>query len=92
MKIVKISAVWCSGCLVMNKVWSKLKDNFVFEAIELDYDMDEEEVVNYNPGKVLPLFIVYEDDVEKLRLTGELSYEEMLNQIKEVGELNEKIN
>ena len=92
MKIVKISAIWCSGCLVMNKVWNKLKDNFDFEAIELDYDMDEEEVMKYNPGKNIPVFIIYENDEEKLRLTGELGYDDMVSRIKEVGELNEKNN
>ena len=43
MKIVKISAIWCGACLIMNKVWNKLKDKDI-ELIELDYDMDEEEV------------------------------------------------
>ena len=31
MRIVKISAIWCGGCLVMNKVWKKLKENFNYE-------------------------------------------------------------
>ena len=92
MKIVKISAVWCSGCLVMNKVWNKLKNNYVFDSIELDYDMDEDEVMKYSPGHILPLFIVYVDLKVKLRLTGELSYDDMISKLKEVGELNEKID
>ena len=76
MKAGKISAIWCGGCLVMNKVWKKLKDNFDFEFIELDYDMDEEEVKRYNPGEILPVFIFYKDDNELFRVTGELSYDE----------------
>ena len=91
MKIVKISAIWCGACLIMNKVWNKLKDKDI-ELIELDYDMDEEEVMKYNPGKNIPVFIVYENDEEKLRLTGELNYDDMVSRIKEVGELNEKNN
>ena len=90
MKIVKISAIWCGACLIMNKIWNQLKDNYEFEAIELDYDMDEEEVKNYDPGNILPVFIVYQNDRELLRLTGELSYDEIVNKILEVGELNEK--
>ena len=85
MKIVKISAIWCGGCLVMNKVWKKLKENFDYEFIELDYDMDEEEVMKYNPGEVLPVFIFYNDDKELMRITGEMSYEEMVKRIEEVG-------
>jgi thiol-disulfide isomerase/thioredoxin len=89
MKIVKISAIWCGGCLVMNKVWKKLKENFDYEFIELDYDMDEEEVQKYSPGELLPVFIIYNEDKEVERITGELSYEEMLERIKEVGVCDE---
>ena len=89
MKIVKISAIWCGGCLVMNKVWKKLKENFQFDFLELDYDMDEDEVSKYNPGEILPVFIVYKDDNELFRITGEVSYEEFVERIKEVGGLDD---
>jgi len=89
MKVVKISAIWCGGCLVMNKVWKKLKENFDYEFIELDYDMDEEEVQKYNPGEVLPVFIFFIDEKEVMRITGELTYDEMVKRIEEVGEKNE---
>ena len=91
MKIVKISAIWCGACLVMNKVWNKLKDKDI-ELIELDYDMDEEEVKKYNPGDVLPVFIVFDEEKEVLRLTGEFSYDEFINRLKEVGVLLEENN
>jgi len=89
MRIVKISAIWCGGCLVMNKVWKKLKENFNYEFIELDYDMDEEEVAKYSPGEILPVFIFFDGDKEIMRTTGELSYDEMVKRIEEVGELND---
>ena len=91
MKIVKISAIWCGACLIMNKVWSKLKDKDI-ELIELDYDMDEEEVKKYNPGDILPVFIVFDGEKEVLRLTGEFSYDEFINKLKEVGVLLEENN
>jgi thiol-disulfide isomerase/thioredoxin len=91
MKIVKISAIWCGACLIMNKVWNKLKDKDI-ELIELDYDMDEEEVKKYNPGDILPVFIVYDNDKEVLRLTGEFSYDEFINKLKEVGVMLEENN
>lgn len=91
MKIVKISAIWCGACLIMNKVWNKLKDKDI-ELIELDYDMDEEEVKKYNPGDILPVFIVFNGEKEVLRLTGEFSYDEFINKLKEVGVLLEKNN
>ena len=69
----------------MNKVWKKLQENFVFDALELDYDMDEEEVLKYSPGNVLPVFIIYDGDLEIGRIIGEYSYLEMEEKFKEVG-------
>ena len=85
MKIIKIGAIWCGGCLVMNKVWNRLKEEYDFEFIELDIDMNEEEVEKYNVGNTLPVFIVIDNDKELLRITGELSYDEFINKLKEVG-------
>ncbi|MBR3145752.1 MAG: thioredoxin family protein [Bacilli bacterium] len=92
MKIVKISAIWCGACLIMNKVWNKLKEDYAFESIELDYDMDEDEVKSYDPGDILPLFIVYDGDKELIRITGEFSVEEFINKLNEVGVILEKNN
>lgn len=84
MRVVKIGAIWCGACLVMNKVWSQLQKNYQFEAIELDYDIDEDEVKKYSPGDILPVFIFFnEDDQEIGRMIGEHSYVEMENKLKE---------
>ena len=61
MKVVKINAVWCSGCLVMNKIWNSILKSYSIETINLDYDLDEEKVLKYNPGDVLPVFIFYKN-------------------------------
>ena len=73
MKIIKIGAVWCPGCLVMGKTWKNiLKDYNKLDIIELDYDMDSQEVNKYNPGNVLPVIIfMSNDDIELERLVGE---------------------
>lgn len=92
MKVVKINAIWCSGCLIMNKVWNNILKKYNIETIELDYDMDEEEVEKYNPGKILPVFIVFNDDKEVLRIVGEVKEDEMIERLKGVCELNEKDN
>lgn len=86
MKVVKINALWCSACLVMNKVWKKIEDKYNFEVLQLDYDMDEEEVEKYNVGEVLPVFIFFDGDKEILRVTGEKSEKEFLELIKRLGE------
>ena len=89
MKVVKINAIWCSGCLVMNKRWKNILKTKEIETINLDYDMDEDLVKEYNVGDVLPVFIFYKGDKEVTRLTGEVSEEELFKVIEEVGDSNE---
>ena len=76
----------------MNKVWNKLLKNYSFDYLELDLDMDEEEVKQYNPGDKLPIFIVMDNDKEIDRYVGEFSYEELESKLKDVGVLDEKNN
>ena len=85
MKIIKISALWCGACLITNKAWNQLQNNYDFEAVTLDYDLDEEEVREFSPGKVLPVFIFLKDEKEVARLVGEVSYEELEAKLLEVN-------
>lgn len=86
MRVVKINALWCSACLVMNKVWKKIEDKYNFEVLQLDYDIDEDEVKKYNVGEVLPVFIFFDGDKEILRVIGEKSEKDFLELIKRLGE------
>ena len=86
MKVVKITALWCSACLIMNKRWDEVLKEKEIETISLDLDMDEEEVANYQVGDVLPVFILYKEDKEVRRIVGEKTTREMLAIIKEVEE------
>lgn len=86
MKVIKITAVWCSGCLVMNKLWNKILEEKEIETISLDIDFDEEEANKYNPGEKLPVFIFMKDDKEIKRIVGEHSYEEMISILQELGD------
>ncbi len=86
MRVVKINAIWCSGCLIMNKRWNNILKSKTIETINLDYDMDEDEVKKYNVGDVLPVFIFYKDDNEVVRVVGEKSEEELLKIIEEIGD------
>ena len=89
MKVIKIGAIWCGGCLVMNKIWKELTSKYNFSYEELDYDMDEEEVKKYDVGKTLPVFIVLDNDKEVDRIIGEVSLKEFEEKLKEVGIINE---
>lgn len=80
MKIVKISALWCPGCLIINNSINKIKEEFGIEVIEYDYDFDD--IGKYNVGNILPVLIFIKDEKEVSRLVGERSYKD----IKEVIE------
>jgi len=83
MKVVKITALWCSSCLVMNNVWSNLLKEKEIETISLDYDMDD--ISMYNVGEVLPVFIFYKDNKEIKRLVGEYSLSELKAVVEELS-------
>ena len=85
MKVVKIGAIWCSGCLVMKKIWKNIMNDYQdLDVIELDLDMDHDEANKYNPGKVLPICIFLDDKgVELERLIGEQKEETIRKKIEE---------
>lgn len=72
MKIIKIGAIWCPGCLVMRKIWNNVLNKYELDITELDYDMDNEKVKKYDVGNVLPVVIFIDDNGNELeRLVGE---------------------
>lgn len=80
MKIIRINAMWCGGCLSMHKVWKKIEEQYKdVEIISYDYDMDEDIVKEYNVGSLLPVAIFYKDNNEVERLNGEKTFEEIEN-------------
>lgn len=85
MRILKFSAVWCPGCLVMKNVWNEvLKEFSNIDITEYDYDLDEDMVEKYNIGDKLPVIImVDENDKEMKRIIGEKKKEELIKFIKE---------
>ena len=80
MKIVKINSLGCPSCIIMNKVFNKLKEMYSFDIEEYDYDFDD--ISKFNSGNILPVFIFYKDDVEIDRLCGEHKIEEFESIIK----------
>lgn len=72
MKIIRIHAIWCPACLVMQKSWNHLQELYKnIEFISYDYDMDEEDIQKYNPGMKLPVHIFIKDEKEVERFIGE---------------------
>jgi thiol-disulfide isomerase/thioredoxin len=86
MKVIKVGAVWCPGCLVMRPIWKQIEVENLWLTTEY-YDFDERkdivDVYNIKSG-VLPVFIFLDKDGnELLRLTGEVSRERLLQAIHE---------
>ena len=78
-EIIVVSAVWCPSCLILKKNLKKLQEEYSnIEIKMLDYDFDEEEVMEYNVGDKLPVIIYGEN-----RLIGEKTYEEIVSFLKE---------
>ena len=75
MKVMKIGAIWCPGCLVMRPRWNEIEKEYSWlETINYDYDDDEEEVKKWNVGKTLPVYIFLDKEGNEItRLVGEHS-------------------
>lgn len=78
MKLISISAMWCPACLIMRPKMEKVLKEFpLIEKVEYDYDMDEENIVSYEVGTTLPVFILMDNDREIIRIIGEKKEEEL---------------
>ena len=85
MKVIKITASWCTSCIIMNKIWNEIEKEYPLTVESYDLDMDEEEIEKYHVGYLLQVFIFMNNDEEILRITGEKKKEEMINIMKGNG-------
>lgn len=93
MKIIRINAIWCPGCLVMRPVWNKIQTKYpTINFEDLDFDFDEELVKKWNVGNILPVAIVVDNSNNEIsRIIGEKNKKELTNIIEAIlGESNEK--
>lgn len=78
MKIIKITAMWCPSCLIMNGMIDDIISKYNLEMTSYDFDLDQDKVEEYKVDKILPVLIkVDEDGSEISRLTGEHSEKEI---------------
>lgn len=71
MKLLRISASWCTSCIITYKDFKNIISKYNCDFEELDFDMDEEKIKEYNIGNILPVIIVYKDSKEVARIIGE---------------------
>lgn len=76
MKLIKITAIWCMSCMIMNDKMSSM-DLSGYDVISLDADKDIDEIRKLNVGSKLPIYIIMDHDKEISRLVGEHSKEEI---------------
>lgn len=84
MKLTRISAIWCTSCILTHQDWVKLKEehsDYSFE--ELDYDTDD--IEEYNIGDILPVIIVEKDNKEITRIIGEKRKKDIDKVLEEIG-------
>lgn len=72
MKIIRISAIWCSSCIIMKSRFNDVVKDYDIDIIDYDYDLDSDKIEKYDVGNVLPVYIKGND-----RLVGEHSREEI---------------
>jgi thioredoxin-related protein len=86
MKVIKIGAVWCSGCLVMRPRWEEIeKENTWLKTEYFDFDNDNKLIKKYKveSGR-LPVFIFLDKrGGEILRISGEVEKKKLLEVINE---------
>jgi len=84
-KIVIISAVWCHACLTMRKRNKALKDKYSdWTWVDYDLDLDDELVEPLKVGKLIPVYIIYENNIEVKRIAGEMSLDALESELNHV--------
>lgn len=79
MKVIKIGAVWCPGCVIMKPRWEEIEKEI--PELETEYfDADEnKEILEKYEVKNLPTFIFLDKDENViLKMDGEIDKEELL--------------
>ncbi len=85
MKIIKINAMWCPGCLITKSIWQEIEKEYPsHEYINLDYDLDEEKIEKYKIGDILPVVIIENDNQEIKRIIGEKNKKEILKELEDL--------
>lgn len=83
MKVVEISAIWCSSCLFMKNAYEKLYKKYNLDVLKLDYDSDD--ISEYDVGNILPVLIINDK-----KFVGEVNIKEVEKFLIEVGCKSEK--
>ena len=57
MEVIRISAVWCSSCLVMKSRVNEVAGELNIKITDYDYDIDSDMIDKYDVSDILPVII-----------------------------------
>ena len=78
MKIIKITAMWCPSCLIMNSMIDDIISECNATMESFDFDMDQEKVDEYHVDKILPVLIKVDENGNEIdRIVGEHTSKEI---------------
>ncbi len=87
MKMIRISALWCSSCIVTYPIWKELQEKYPDISFEeYDYDMDSDQIASFQVGQVLPVILVFHQGKEIKRIIGEKKKQEIFEEIEKMME------
>ena len=84
MKVIKIGAVWCNGCLVMRPRFQQIEaENPWLKTEYYDFDQDQEKIASYQiEDSKLPVFIFLDKHNHEIeRLNGEIDKSVLVDKI-----------
>lgn len=79
MKVIKIGASWCSGCIIMQQRWEEIEKQRDVPSEYFDFDIYEDMLKEtYHIGDKIPVFIFLNNKNQEVkRLIGEPSIKEI---------------
>lgn len=84
MKLLKIGAVWCKECLVMNPMWDEIEKEIPELKSEYFESDENPDLLDKYQVKEIPTFIFLDkDEKEILHLEGLQNKEELVKIVKE---------
>lgn len=87
MKVIKVGARWCPGCLVMRPRWERVEKKLNWLKTEYwDFDDKEGELKEMGiEAERLPVFVFLNDRGEEIeRLQGEIEEKKLVEEIERI--------
>lgn len=84
MKLIRISAIWCTSCILTYKDWCNIKEKYPNLSYE-EIDYDEGDIEKYNIGDTIPVIIILDNDKEIDRIIGEKREKEIEEHLRKLG-------